>query len=92
MGVRCVNDNDLSHHLPEDVAVHQEPAEKSEGTGRGGGGCSDSPHLTRRAPEGCLLTSGDSLLPRALKGPSQLYPPLSHKNPHESSAAAWKST
>lgn len=26
------------------------------------------------------------------QGPSQLYPPLSHKNPWESSAAAWKST
>lgn len=35
MGVRCVDENDLSHHFLKDVAVHKEPAEKSEGTGRG---------------------------------------------------------
>lgn len=35
MGVRCVDENDLSHHFLEDVALHREPAEKSEGTGRG---------------------------------------------------------
>lgn len=35
MGVRCVHENDLSHHFLEDVAVHQEPAKKSEGTGSG---------------------------------------------------------
>lgn len=41
MGVSCVDENDLSHHFLEDVALHREPAEKSEGTGRVGGGCSD---------------------------------------------------
>lgn len=35
MGVRCVDENELSHHFLEDVAVHQETAEKSEGTGSG---------------------------------------------------------
>lgn len=33
--VRHVDENNLSHHFLEDVAVHQEPAEKLEGTGRG---------------------------------------------------------
>lgn len=33
--MRCADENNLSHHFLEDALVHQEPAEKSEGTGRG---------------------------------------------------------
>lgn len=70
MGVRCVDENELSHHFLEDVAVHQETAEKSEGTGREEEDAQAS-HLSQGGhPEGCHLTSGDSLLPRTLKGPS----------------------
>lgn len=39
VGVRGVDKNNLSHHFLEEVAVHQEPAEKSGGTGTGV--CSD---------------------------------------------------
>lgn len=34
VGVKGVDENNLSHHFLEDTAVHQEPAEKSGGTGR----------------------------------------------------------
>lgn len=46
--VRRVDENNLSHHFLEDVAVHQEPAEKSEGTGRG---CVQTSHNLTRPKE-----------------------------------------
>lgn len=33
--MRGVDENNLSHHLLEEAAVPQQPAEKSKGTGRG---------------------------------------------------------
>lgn len=67
MGVSCVDENDLSHHFLEDVALHREPAEKSERTGRGRRMLRLA--TSHKEDEGCHLTSGDSLLPGTLKGP-----------------------
>lgn len=95
--MRCVDENHLSHHFLEDVAVHQEPAEKSEGTGRGGGECAQASHnLTRKAQGGCHLNFWGFPSAKNSQGTSLLYPLLSHKkkkkNPCESSSSVWKST
>lgn len=80
--MRGVDENNLSHHLLEEAAVPQQPAEKSEGTGRGR--VQKSQPQSHKTQGGCHLNAG--LVPSAKnsQGPSQVYPPLTHKNPCES--------
>lgn len=77
----------LSHHFLEGAAVHQGPAEKSEGTGRG---CVRTSHNLTRPKEDATWMLSYSLQPKDSRGPTQAYPPLRHKNPWES-PSAWKS-